>query len=520
VPPPRSPKRNGAVERCNGAGRYEVCPTVELPARLDKIAGRVDAFQPRCDGRRPHGALDGLTPLRVSPNRPRTDSQPVSDVLIPDRLSLAADADASLAVAAAIAPPERNCPPMGPLAHARVLELGSTVAGPFCGRLLADFGADVVKVEPPTGDPVRSMGAHLAGPDGEDVSLYAASILRNKRLVAVDMRQAEGQQVIRDLVRSADVVIENFRPGGLENWGLGYADLKAVKPDLVMARISGFGQSGPYSPRPGFGIIGEAVSGLRHITGDPDRPPARVAMPLTDYITGLYTAFGIALALIHRDRTGEGQVIDSNLMESAFSFMESHVPAYAALGLVPNRAGSSLPGVAPNSMFQTRDGRHILIAAAANPVFARLCGAMGREEWLADPRFAAARARGQNRELLEGLVQQWVGGQDLAPLEAALIAADVPATRIFTMADAFADPHYAARGAIARVPHPLLGEVALAAPAPRLSASPGEIRWPGRAVGADTRAVLAEQPGYDTARIDRLVAKGIVAEAEETHASR
>lgn len=404
---------------------------------------------------------------------------------------------------------------MGPLVHARVLELGSTIAGPFCGRLLADFGADVVKVEPPTGDPVRSMGKHKTAEDGEDVSLYAATILRNKKLVCIDLRMPAGQQAVRDLARNSDVVIENFRPGGLEKWGLGYEDLKAVKPDLVMARISGFGQSGPYSPRPGFGIIGEAVSGLRHITGDPDRPPARVAVSLTDYITGLYAAFGIAMALIHRDRTGEGQVVDANLMESAFSFMEPHIPAYDQLGHVANRAGSRLPGVAPNGLFETRDGRHIQIAASANPVFKRLCRVMGREDWVTDERFATARGRGQNQELLEGMVQEWVGTQDLASLEAALIESDVPATRIFTMADVFADPHYAARETLARVPHPALGLLAMAAPAPRLSASPGEIQWPGRAIGADTRAVLAERAGYDAGQVAALIGEGAAVAADE-----
>jgi len=402
---------------------------------------------------------------------------------------------------------------MGPLAHARVLELGSTVAGPFCGRLLADFGADVVKVEPPAGDPVRAMGKHKTAENGQDVALFAASILRNKRLAAIDLRTEAGQLAVRDLARNSDVVIENFRPGGLEKWGLGYADLKAVKPDIVMARISGFGQSGPYSPRPGFGIIGEAVSGLRHITGDPDRPPARVAMPMTDYITGLYTAFGIAMALIHRDRTGEGQMIDSNLMESSFSFMEQFVPAYDQLGYVANRAGTTLPGVSPNGLFKTRDGRDIQIAASGQPLFRRFCQVMGREEWVADARFATARARGQNQALLEGMIQDWVGQHDLADLEEMLTAADVPATRIFTMADVFQDPHYAARGSIQRVPHPAFGALAMAAPAPRLSASPGEIRWAGRAIGADTRAVMAERAGYDTDTIDRLIAEGVLADA-------
>ena len=402
---------------------------------------------------------------------------------------------------------------MGPLVHARVLELGSTVAGPFCGRLLADFGADVVKVETPVGDPVRSMGKHKTADNGEDVSLFAASILRNKQLISVDMRTPEGQQVIKDVVAVSDVVIENFRPGGLEKWGLGYDDLKAVKPDIILARISGFGQSGPYSPRPGFGIIGEAVSGLRHITGDPDRPPARVAMPMTDYITGLYTAFGIAMALIHRDRTGEGQMIDSNLMESSFSFMEQFVPAYDQLGYVANRAGTTLPGVSPNGLFKTKDGRDIQIAATGQALFKRFCQAMGRDEWITDERFATARARGENQELLEGMVEDWTRQHDLADLEAMLTEVDVPATRIFTMADVFEDAHYAARGSITRVPHPALGDVAMAGVAPRLSGSPGEIKWAGRAVGADTRAVLAEKAGYDAAKIDQLIANGVVTDA-------
>jgi crotonobetainyl-CoA:carnitine CoA-transferase CaiB-like acyl-CoA transferase len=287
---------------------------------------------------------------------------------------------------------------MGPLAHARVLELGSTIAGPFCGRLLADFGADVVKVEPPS--------------------------------------------------------------------------------------------------------------------GDPDRPPARVAVSLTDYITGLYAAFGIAMALIHRDRTDEGQVIDANLMESAFSFMEPHVPAYDQLAHIANRAGSRLPNVAPNGLFETRDGRHIHIAASGQPVFRRLCKAMAREDLLADERFSTPRARGAHLEALEAIVQAWVGQHDLAPLEKLLVEdADVPATRIYTMADIFADPHYAARGTLARVPHNALGEIAMTQVAPRLSLSPGEIRWPGRPIGADTRAVLSEKAGYDAARIDDLTARGVIVDA-------
>ena len=210
----------------------------------------------------------------------------------------------------------------GPLSGYRVLEMGSTVAGPFCGRLLADFGAEVIKVEPFEGDAVRTMGKRFHGK-----SLYAASIFRNKSLISVDLRKREGQDIIRKIVTKCDLVVENFRPGGLEKWGLGYADLSRVNPGVIMVRISGFGQTGPYSQRAGYGVIGEAVSGLRHITGDADRPPSRVAVSITDYITGLYGAFGAVMALLARAKTGRGQYIDTALYECAFSFMEPHIPA-------------------------------------------------------------------------------------------------------------------------------------------------------------------------------------------------
>jgi len=237
-------------------------------------------------------------------------------------------------------------PPEGPLAGTRVLELGSTVAGPFCGRLLADFGAEVIKIEPAEGDAVRTMGKRFHGK-----SLYAASIFRNKSLVCLDLREPRGQEIARKLAAKSDVLIENFRPGGLEKWGLGYDRLSAENPGLVMVRISGFGQDGPYGQRAGYGVIGEAVSGLRHVTGDPDRPPARIAVSLTDCITGLYGAFGATLALLARGKTGRGQVVDAALYECAFSFMEPHVPAYDKLGAVAMRTGSRLPDSTPRPPF-------------------------------------------------------------------------------------------------------------------------------------------------------------------------
>src|SRR5690606_31440596 len=291
--------------------------------------------------------------------------------------------------------------PTGPLAGYRVLELGSTVAGPFCGRLLADFGAEVIKVEPAEGDAVRTMGKQHEGK-----SLYAASILRNKLLISVDLRSPEGQDLIRKLACESDIVVENFRPGGLEKWGLGYEQLRELHPGIIMARISGFGQSGPYRERAGYGVIGEAVSGLRHVTGDPDRPPTRAAVSLTDYFTGLYAAFGIVMAVLARQTTGKGQCVDAALYECAFSFMEPHIPAYEKLGYIANRAGSRLPDSTPNNLYPTRDGSHIHITAMGEAVFRRLAAAMGRPELMEQPEYASARARSEHHEDLDRLISE------------------------------------------------------------------------------------------------------------------
>ena len=401
--------------------------------------------------------------------------------------------------------PQDPLPAAGPLAGYRVLEMGSTVAGPFCGRLLADFGAEVIKVEPAEGDPVRTMGKRFHGK-----SLYAASIFRNKSLISLDLRTAEGQELVRRLVARCDVVVENFRPGGLEKWGLGYAELSRVNPGLVMVRISGFGQTGPYSQRAGYGVIGEAVSGLRHITGDPDRPPSRVAVSITDYITGLYAAFGAVMALLARGKSGRGQYIDSALYECAFSFMEPHIPAYEKLGVVANRAGSRLPDSTPNNLYATRDRQFIHITAMGDAVFRRLAACMGEPGLTEDRRFRDAVERSRNHEAIDDLIGRWTTRHDLAELEKMLQAANVPATRIFTIADIFSDPHYRARGALTRAPDDDLGEVAMAAPVPRLSQTPGAIRHAGRRIGQDTRRVLAELLALAPTELDRLEAAGVI----------
>jgi len=387
----------------------------------------------------------------------------------------------------------------------RVLEITTTIAGPFCGRLLADFGADVIKIEPARGDDIRSYGKRKGA-----VSLYAASLLRNKRLISVDPRREAGQQVIRELSRKADVVIENFRPGTLEAWKLDYDSLRQENPALVMVRISGFGQTGPYKHRPGYGIISEAVSGLRHITGEPDRPPSRLNTSLTDYITGLYAAFATVVALRHRDRTGQGQLIDAALNEAAFSFMEPHVPAYDQLRHNPTRTGSALENAAPNDLFVSKDGQYILIAAPADAGFRRLAQAMGRRELAEDLRFADMESRWKNVAALNDIITQWTTQHTLSELEAILDRATVPASRVFTMADIFADPHFNSREMLLPVEHPELGRLALAGIVPKLSETPGTVRWAGRRTGEDTADVLTGLLGLTAAQLRALETEGAV----------
>jgi crotonobetainyl-CoA:carnitine CoA-transferase CaiB-like acyl-CoA transferase len=392
-----------------------------------------------------------------------------------------------------------------PLDGVRVLELGTTIAGPFCGRLLADFGAEVVKVEPPEGDPVRGTGKVYQGKP-----LYAASILRDKKLIAADLRKPEAQALIKQLTPKFDVVIENFRPGTLEKWGLGYAALSELNPGLVMVRISGYGQTGPYSARPGYGVVCEAVGGLRYVIGDPDRPPARANIALTDCITGLYAAFGAMLALRQRERTGLGQYVDAALYECAFSFMEQHVPAFEKLGYIAERTGAGMADSYVNNMFVTRDGVYVHVQGSQANSFKRLCEGMGKPELASDPRFAERRARNAHGAEIDAIVAAWVQAHDYAALEAVFNMHGVTFTRVYSMADVFADPHFAARGMLAKVRDDELGSVTVTAPVPRLSRSPGRTEHAGGVVGRDTRAVLGELLEFDAARIDELQASGAI----------
>ena len=371
--------------------------------------------------------------------------------------------------------------------------------------MLADFGAEVIKIEPAEGDPVRTMGKQV---DGH--SLYAASIFRNKRLVSLDLHREEGREIVRALAARSDIVVENFKPGTLEKWGLGWADLSRLNSRLVMVRISGFGQDGPYSHRPGYGVVCEAVSGLRHLTGDPDRAPSRVGVSMTDYIAGLHGAYGAVLALMARERTGRGQFIDAALYECAFNFMEAWIPAYDKMGFIPSRTGARLIGSTPNNLYPTGDGSYIHITAMADSLFRRLAAAMGQPELAEDTRFSDHAGRNENYAALDEIIGRWTSAHALAELEDLLQKAAVPATRIFTIEDIFRDPHYRARASIVMAPDDNMGSVAVAGVVPRLSATPGAVRHAGRDVGHDSRQVLRDVLGLADARIDALACDGVI----------
>lgn len=395
--------------------------------------------------------------------------------------------------------------PQGPLTGYRVLELCSTIAGPVCARLFADFGADVIKVEPPAGDPVRKMG-WLDG----DVELYAASLFRNKRAAVINLKTPEGVDLVKRIAATCDVVVENFRPGTLERLGLGYDVLSADNPGLVLVRISGYGQTGPKSAEPGYGAICEAYAGVRHLTGDPDRPPARVALAVTDYLTAIYAAFGACMALLDRQRTGRGQVVDTALYETAFSMMEQVVPAYDRLGVVPTRMGSRLQGMAPNSLYLAADDVYVLIAANNDATFRRLAEAMGRPELSDDPRYCGIVERSQHADAVDAEVEAWTRARPGREAVEILTAAEVPVSLVQRISDIFEEEHYRARDMLLRLPHAKGGHVMMPGVTPKLSATPGAVRHAGPGLGADTWAVLQDLLGLEPDELKRLEADGVL----------
>ena len=357
----------------------------------------------------------------------------------------------------------------GALDGIRVVELGQLIAGPFCGQLLGDMGADVIKIEPPgAGDPMRNWG------NGEH-KVWWEVIGRNKRSVTANLRVPGGQDLARRLLADADIMIENFKPGTVEKWGLGPADLHAINPRLIIVRMSGYGQTGPYASRAGFGGIGEAMGGWRAIVGEPDRPPSRMGVSIGDTLAATYGCMGALAALHARSASGKGQVVDSALYEAVLQVMESVVPEYDLMGLIRPRSGSVLPGIAPSNVYSCKDGEY-MIGGNGDAIFARLAEAMRQPELAQDPRFATHVARGERQAELDDLINRWTRTLTIEQLEALMIEHSVPAGRVYTGKEMLADPHFAARGALAEVAHPLHGSLKMQAPMPKLSDTPSTIR--------------------------------------------
>ena len=397
----------------------------------------------------------------------------------------------------------------GPLAGIRVIELGQLIAGPFAAKTLADFGAEVIKIESPSsGDPLRRWRM-MQG----ETSIWWQIQSRNKQSVALDLRQAAGQDIVRQLVREADVLIENFRPGAMEDWGLGPDDLHAINPQLVMLRISGYGQTGPYRDKPGFGVVAEAMSGLRHLTAEPGRVPVRVGVSIGDTLASLHGVIGILMALIERQRSGQGQVIDIALYEAVFNCMESLLPEYSAFGAVREAAGSALPGIAPTNAYRCADGQYALVAGNGDSIFKRLMAAIGRDDLAQDPALADNAGRVARVAELDAAIGEWTAQRSVDEVLAALDAASVPGGKIYNVADIAQDPHYQARGMIQRITMDDGDAVDLPGIVPKLSRTPGSHRRNAPALGQDTRAVM-RNIGLSEAQIDALIAQGVVAEPQ------
>jgi formyl-CoA transferase len=397
----------------------------------------------------------------------------------------------------------------GPLQGVRVLELGTLIAGPFAGRLFADFGAEVIKVEAPRGpDPLRNWGS--ARKNGH--ALWWPVQSRNKKLVTLDLRTERGRDILLRLVAESDVIIENFRPGTLERWGIGPDLLLQRNPSLIIARISGFGQDGPAAHKPGYASVAEAVGGLRHLNGYPGQTPPRFGISLGDSLGSLFGCLGALMALLWRDRNGgRGQVVDVSLVESCFALMESVVPEFAATGAVRGASGAGLRGIAPSNLFKTGDGKEIVIAANQDTVFQRLAAAMGKPELATDLRFADHEARGRNQDEIEEIVAQWAGGLTNQEVVAALDKAGVPNGPVNTVEDIFASELFAAREMLVAVADSELEEVIHPGIVPKLSESPGRIRHGGSwSPGQHNNDVFATLLGLSRGEIDELTAEGVI----------
>jgi formyl-CoA transferase len=398
-----------------------------------------------------------------------------------------------------------------PLAGLRVLELGQLIAGPFAGKVFAEFGAEVIKVEPPAtvdspgGDPLRQWRLLHEG-----TSLWWYVQARNKKSVTINLRSAEGQEIARRLARRADILIENFRPGTMEKWGLGYDALAASNPGLIMVRLSGFGQTGPYRDQPGFGAIGESMGGMRHVTGFPERPPVRMNISIGDALAALHGVIGALMALHHRDRNGgKGQVVDVALYEAVFNMMESLLPDYDLFGEIRGRIGTGLTNIVPSNTYATRDGKSVVIGGNADPIYKRLMHAIGRDDLGQDPALATNVGRVKRTAEIDGAIGAWTAEHDLDEIVTILTGADVPHGKIYTAADIVSDPQYLAREMIRQMKLPDGTPIKLPGIVPKLSATPGDLDWVGPALGEHTDQVL-RQVGYGDEELARLRAGGAI----------
>lgn len=395
----------------------------------------------------------------------------------------------------------------GPLSDIRVIEMGTMIAGPFCGQLLADHGAEVIKLEQPeVGDPMRQWGKEK--PHGK--ALFWPVLARNKLSATLNAREAEGQALVKKLVEDADILLENFRPGTMERWGLGYDDLAAINPKLIMIRVSGFGQTGPYAKRAGYGAIGEAMGGLRYTTGDPSLPPSRAGISIGDSLAATHACLGAMMALHQVHLTGRGQVIDASIYESVLNMMENVVTDYDAGGYIRERTGAFLPKIAPSNIYPTKEGIWLVIGANQDSVWMRMAEAMGRPELGTDERYATHEARGINQIELDALIADWTKDFAVADLEALLNEHGIPNGKIYRAPEMLDDPQFQARNSIVRVDHPEFGKIAMQNVAPRLSETQGEVRHPGPGLGEHNDYVWGELAGNSADRVADLKARGII----------
>jgi formyl-CoA transferase len=420
-------------------------------------------------------------------------------------------------MAAASSADRRDGPAVGqpqpPLAGVRVIELGSFVAAPAATRILADFGAEVIKVESPGGgDELRQWGEQVETRDGRHVSAWWLSQARNKRFVTLNLREPAGQALALALIAKSDIVVENFRPGRLEAWNLGYERMREMNPRIVLVRISGYGQTGPYREKAGYGNVSESMGGLRYVTGYPDRPPVRVGLSLGDTLAAQQAALGALLALRVAERTGRGQIVDVAITEAVFAVTEGMLTEFAHKGVVRERSGNKLLRAAPSNVYQTGDGKWIAIGGNGENVFRRLAAAMGMPELAADSRFTDNRVRVANHDALDAIVARWTGAHTLAEIQRSLDAAGVPAGPVMSIADIAADPQFQARGMVARAPDARMPEGAVIMPGivPRLTATPGQITHAGGEPSADNQAILGALLGLDAATLEQLIESGII----------